>query len=416
MTERKRIQRALEPLHASDDTLEEVFAMIERDKAVKHLKHTGRNTLRTVTVAAALVLALSVTAYAVGEYTGFFETVFGDEAIGSWDTEHKTFTDEDGNVWKEYDIPGQERVSVDPDQAQALVGDETVNVGQSVTVEGVTFTVEDFVMDANGMGVLTYTMEDPNGFPGVEFDGSFMRPDPTVVGSLLQPQMTIQNANGKELGWMNNMQFVAASGTDTKKTVVYYFTATDTDSLADAEQLKLTFFIVTDYDADSGDIDTKEGGVIFPLSQAVAVTPLAGPDGWSASISPVGLQIVPPEGNPYGVNYVFGDLTIHMTDGTEYALEQDDPYMSNYILGGYGEDDDATSIVFNRLIDPAQVESVTAVGDGNGYQDADGSPVPYDQAWVEVEPELVGDTWTSSTALREGLTEMNVALDLTFTK
>ena len=104
-----------------------------------------------------------------------------------------------------------------------------------------------------------------------------------------------------------------------------------------------------------------------------------------------------------------------MADGTDYVVEQDEPYTSNSILGCFGENDEIYD-VFNRLIDPAQVESITAVGYGDGYEDENGEPVPYEEAWVEVEPKLVGDTWTSSTALREGLTELQVDLDLTFTK
>ena len=67
-------------------------------------------------------------------------------------------------------------------------------------------------------------------------------------------------------------------------------------------------------------------------------------------------------------------------------------------------------------IDPDAVENITAVGDASGYQDENGEPVPYEEAWVEVEPELVGDTWTSGDALKEGLSEFRVDLDLTFTK
>ena len=224
MTDRERIRRALEPLHASDGALEEVLEMIDREKTVKAMKHTGRRTVRTALIAAALVLALSVTAYAVGEYTGFFETVFGNGDIASWDTEHVTLTDEDGNVWK-YDVAGQERVPVDPEDAAALVGDETASVGQSVTVQDVTFTVENIVMDANGMGVLTYTMEDPNGFPGTEFTetGGMLTQDPTAVGTLRGATLCFADANGKEISFLDENTIVAAGGTDTRKTVAMYF-------------------------------------------------------------------------------------------------------------------------------------------------------------------------------------------------
>ena len=405
MNERQTIRRALEPLHASPDTLEEVLVMIDREKTAKYGKKAGRSALRGALVAAILVAALSVTVYAVGEYTGFFDTVFGDEAIRSKDPEHVELTDKEGNVVIEYVVPGQERAPVDPEAAEELVGGETASVGQSVTVQGVTFTVENIVMDANGMGVLTYTMEDPNGFPGTEFteEGGMLYQDTNAVGSLRDATLYFADENGEKIHFVDSRDFVAAGGTDTQKTVVKYFAPFE--GLEQAENLTLTFHVVKEHDPDAmlaADV-VAEGGVIFPLSRAVPVTPLTGPDGWSASVSPVGLQIVPPEGNPYRQNYDFSDVVIHMTDGSEYVLNQSGSYMYNITVGCYGEGF-VMNDTFNRIIDPEQVESITAVGDGSGYQDENGEPVPYGEAWID------GNT------LQDGLTPMRVDLDLTFTK
>ena len=405
MNERQSIRRALAPLHASPDTLEEVLDMIDREKTAKYGKKAGRSALRGALVAAILVAALSVTVYAVGEYTGFFDTVFGDEAIKSKDPEHVELTDEEGNVVIEYVVPGQERTPVDPEAAEELVGGETASVGQSVTVQGVTFTVENIVMDANGMGVLTYTMEDTNSFPGTEFteEGGMLNQDPNMVGSLRSANLYFADENGERIHFLDEQSFVAAGGTDTRKTVAMYFAAMG--GMEEAKNLKLTFYVVKEHDPDAtlaADV-LAEGSVIFPLSTAVPVTPLSGPEGWSASISPVGLQIVPPEGNPYGQNYYFNDVVIRMTDGSEYVLKQSEPYMDNSIVGCYGEDF-LMNDTFNRIIDPAQVQSVTAVGHGSGYQDENGRPVPYEEAWID------GNT------LQDGLTSLDVDLDLTFTK
>lgn len=365
MSDRTSIRRALAPLHASEGTLEEILNMIDRENTRKtYRRHSAHRTVRTALIAAALALVLAGTAYAVGEYTGFFETVFGNGSIGSWDPERRTLTDEDGNVCKEYDTPGQERVAADPEAAQALVGDETASVGTSVTVEGVTFTVEDFVMDEYGMGALTYTMEDPEGFPGVEFDASFIRSDPLAGGTLMAPLLTVHDGGGKKLGWLDSEQFVAG-GTDTKKTMVLYFAPIE--SLDGAEQMKLTFTVATGYDADKGELDTKEGGVLFPMTDAVGAEALTGPEGWSAGLSPVGLMIVPPAGMRGGYDYYFNDVALHMTDGTQYVLKQSEPYMYNITVeAGCGGD----AMVFDRLVDPAQVQSVTAVG-RNTRTDAD---------------------------------------------
>lgn len=412
MTERKRIQRALEPLHASDDTLEEVFAMIERDKAVKHLKHTGRNTLRTVTVAAALVLALSVTAYAVGEYTGFFETVFGGQDAGkqtydmpldSWDEDGKQRT-------MEIVTEGQ---PVDQDMAQRVL-DGSVAEGASVTAGDVTCTVENIVIADNGVGALTYTVENPNGLPDMTvtdpvwgyfyWDNAYEGSAGGKIGLADAPILCLLGEGVR--GEMVDERTALVSATETKIEATVYMALFGEESWPDA--LDVYFFMDEKRDP------VEEYKLTLSLPEPAETTALAAEGGWSARLSPMGLVIAPPEGNPYGNDYGFGDLILHMTDGSEYPVELAEPYTVNSRVGTV--DGGITRWVFNRLVDPAAVESITAVGDGNGYQDENGQPVPYDQAWVEVEPELVGDTWTSSTALREGLTEMNVALDLTFTK
>ena len=367
MSESERIRRALAPLHASENTLEEVLDMIGRDET--YARRTGRRAMRTALIAAAVAAALSVAAYAAGEYTGFFDTVFGDRAIAGWDTEHMVYTDADGNVWEQYDLPGQERTPADPEAAQALVGDSTASVDRSVTVGDVTYTVKDIVVDEHGMGALTYVMDDPNGFPGMTFDGGIMQYDPYTPGSQMPPVLASCDADGNAGRALSCVEMVSADGTDTRRTVAVYFAPLE--SMDGAAALRLSFGVVTGYDPATGAVEQKWGGVVFPLSGAAQATALTGPGGWSADISPLGLQIAPPAENPYGQNYYFNDLVIHMTDGTQYVLKQEEPYMRNTPAGCY--EGEKTNFVFNRLIDPEQVTAVTALGKGSGERD--GQPV-----------------------------------------
>ena len=175
----------------------------------------------------------------------------------------------------------------------------------------------------------------------------------------MTPVLTVHDGGGKKLAWLDSTQYVAAGGTDTKKTVVLYFAAFD--SLDGAEQLKLTFTVATGYDAEKGELDTKEGGILFPMAGAVDAETLTGPEGWSAGLSPVGLMIVPPEGMRGGYDYYFNDVTVHMADGTEYVLKQSEPHMYNITVGVHCHDG-GTAMTFDRLVDPAQVQSVTAAG------------------------------------------------------
>ncbi len=415
MNERTSIRRALEPLHASPDTLEEVLDMIDREKAVKHMKKTGRNTMRGALIAAILVIALSVTAYAVGEYTGFFDTVFGDGALKSYEPQHVELTDNEGNVVKEYDTAGQERVPVDQEMAQRVLDGKVASSGASLTVGDYTCTVEDVTMADNGVGVMTYTIESEKGFPDLqvtdEGEGTFsLGGDPWLAAGdgesyVRDTPMAYPEGEGSMESFGLDVDCALVAREDTKLTVAAYMALFDKAELP--ETLDVYFFF-----GDKGDF-SDEYKVTVKLAEPAETVKMTA-DGWIAKVSPMGLEITAPEGNPYGNNYVFGDIVIHMTDGSEYGVKLSESGTMNFRVSCIGEG--VSRYVFNRLIDPDAVENITAVGDASGYQDENGEPVPYEEAWVEVEPELVGDTWTSGDALKEGLSEFRVDLDLTFTK
>lgn len=65
MTEREKIIRAFSHLHASDEALTEVLNMAKQEKQRRHTAAFSRRAV-TLALAAALLLALGVTAYAVG--------------------------------------------------------------------------------------------------------------------------------------------------------------------------------------------------------------------------------------------------------------------------------------------------------------------------------------------------------------
>ncbi len=400
MTERERIRRALEPLRASDGTMEAVLDMIDRDRAIKHLKRTGRNTLRTILIAAAMVLALSVTAYAVGEYTGFFESVFGGRDAGrqTYDLPLDSWDDDGHQKTMEIVTEGE---PVDQETAQRVL-DGSVAGGASVTAGDVTCTVENVVLADNGVGALTYTVEDPDGLPDMTVTdpvwGYFYWEDGYDISAdgglgLLDAPVLRLPGEGR-FGGMVDERTALVSATDTKIEATVYMALFGDESWPEA--LDVYFFL------DEKQDKAEEYKLTLTLPAPAQTTVLTARDGWTARLSPLGLVIEPPAENPYGNDYGFEDLVVHMTDGSAYAVELAEPYTVNTRVGTIHEG--VQRWVFNRLVDPAQVQSVTAVGSGHGYRDENGQPVPWDQ----VSPD--GD------ALRPGLTEKEDALDLTFTK
>ena len=67
MTERESIHRALEHLHASDDTLKEVMNMIDNGRSMQSMNHIGRKTLRTVLIAGLIAVLGIITALAASK-------------------------------------------------------------------------------------------------------------------------------------------------------------------------------------------------------------------------------------------------------------------------------------------------------------------------------------------------------------
>lgn len=407
-----RIRSALEQILEETDNVVPL-----QDGAGQTHKRRPRRAGLTVLVAAALVVVLSVTAYAIGEYTDFFETVFGgadagkqtyDLPVDSWD--------EDGSQ-KTMQIV-TEGQPVDQDMAQRVLDGSVSAAGASITVGDYTCTVEDIVMADNGIGVMSYTIESEKGFPSLEVTdetwgifylggGSWLSAGDGESWVHDTPRIFPAGQDIKDGPGMDVMCSLV-SRTDTKLTVAAYMASFGEAFSVDAtDALDVYFFW-----GDKGDY-SADYRLTVPLAEPAETVELTGPEGWTASLSALGLAIAPPEGDPYGDDFGFSDLVIHYADGSEYVLKDNEPYTLNTRVSCI-TDGGVLRHVFNRLIDPEQVTSVTAVGSGHGFQDENGQPVPDEDAWVQVTPKLVGDTWTSSTALREGLSEFDADLDLTF--
>ena len=133
---------------------------------------TGR-IFRNFLIAAILVSMLAVTAYAVAGYLIFespqamITAIFGDKT----GYDHKgvtTWTDPEkpGSL---YENPGFDRVPVDEALAETEVAPMVSPVGQSISWNGYTLRVDANLYDpATKCGVLTYTLENPEGIGGYE--------------------------------------------------------------------------------------------------------------------------------------------------------------------------------------------------------------------------------------------------------
>ncbi len=368
------------------------------------MKRKTRKASLTALIAAAAVLALSVTAYAIGAHAGFFDTVFGDTGTDSTKA-YDTLADPDKPDGGTITVPAYERVSVDQEKAEALVGSQVTDINKTFEMEGVTFTAESVVADENGIGALTFTMSCPDGFPRMEGQtgemGNMLRIDEDRGWIASTPYLRLSDSDRP----INNHVYLdSAASTDRSKHLTAYFYSPVGLKKGDVVELVMTEYLYngkehtytdpyTGEERTEQDVDTVEEHISFQVEDLVPAVTLTAEDGHTASVSPMGivlddwydgiheLSLTYADGSTYTVrgrdvdNTQFGQLTAPDdlgAPGIEHEEDDDGDGVNDSIYTEYPRDDPAyegmwrTTYVFNRLVEPENVVSVHTSG-GVGY-------------------------------------------------
>ena len=393
-----RIRAALEATLAKDGNV------IVLNGGEPPIKRKTRRASLTALIAAAAVLALSVTAYAIGAHGGFFDAVFGDTGVDSTEA-YDALADPDKPDGETVTVPAYERVSVDQEKAEELVGAQVTDIQKTFQMEGVTFTAESVVADENGIGALTFTMSCPDGFPLMEGQSGEM-------GNMLKID--------QDRGWISSAPYLrlsdidrpinshvyldSAASTDTEKHLTAYFYSPIELKKGDVVELVMTEYLYngkehaytdpyTGEDRTEQDVDTVEEHISFQVEDLVPAVTLTAEDGHTASVSPMGivlddwydglreLSLTYADGSVYTVraqdvdNTQFGQLTSPSdfgVEGIEHESDDDGDGVNDTIWTEYPRDDPSyaglwrTTLVFNRLAEPENVVSVHTSG-GVGY-------------------------------------------------
>ena len=305
-------------------------------------------TVRTA-VAAALVLALSVTAYAVGGHAGFFARIFGD---------------------------------ADPDAAEAALGDDVTEVDRSVTAADFTLTAEDCLIDENGVGAISYTVERPEGLPAIKADpwspGQYKVDDKS--GGMY---VTLETKSG-----LIPLCFYILNDAETADTVLHgicYFHPMAMESGGLAADDTLLFSLIA-WGADRAPQRPQDPIQISAEKRAPSVGLTCGE--LTAALSPLSITISPPpvseaelnamseeERASYFANAVWhggglSEMTVHYEDGGEYVLAylDDEGLKQNMVSCVINDRTGEYTITFDRFVDADRVNSITATDlDGAEY-------------------------------------------------
>lgn len=376
----------------------EMYVSSDDKQEDKNMKVKPTRIIRNLLVAAVIISMLAVTAYAV---TGFliFDSpeemvsfVFGNKT-GFDKAAAGEILDSDGNLLNVQH--GFERVEADETIVAEDVAPHVDPVGQSITWEGYTLTVDANLYDSvTKCGLVTYTLENPAGISpyAVESDGMVIFPGGELVG----------------FGQYGYSYIIQDQSTDTKLAATYYYQLRNPETtdlvitLSEwagrsqeeedrmIEELKQRLrqeiseeeALVYRKNSVGGDWPwfeenyTREENVdaayrdmaylrleeaescpdqiIIPETVQEEMSSIT-LGGGVVTLSPIAITIQEDQIENLGHSFM-GLMKVKFDDGTEYTVQ--DGYISNYVFNVSDDDGSDHTYMFNRIID---VDSVTSV-------------------------------------------------------
>lgn len=340
MTDRELFHETFSCLHASDTIYEEVLEMAENSQK----KRRRYMTKKMAAVCAIAVVFSGITVLAAVKGS-FFQSVWGPK--GQTDVDMHTVT-EGSQSWT---APSREWENADEGKAEKLLGGHLRPLGDSVTVYGYTLTADEYIIDENGIGAVTYTLSNPDGLTGIninEYGESYVSPE--------CPMKEIYMVSTGEKGICCNSIVDLTQTTDTELHAVMYF--------APFEKLDKNEGIIirhSGYESNAnGEILSEETqDITFLPDSFVASDTYTSEAGYTAHISPIGVLIDGPVFETKASGWSTKKLTITYTDGSIYQAE--DQNVANQILS-CRNDSGGHLAVFNQLIDTGRIASITING------------------------------------------------------
>ena len=368
----KRIAETLE--HIGCGRNEKIVSLRSRKKR----GGKGKRAVIAIALALAMIPSVALAAYVSGENSAFYQAIFGNS--GRLSVEEKVEYDEDGKM--SLNLPNSERVEVDDEQAEALVGAQlTGEVGtyelKSLMGDVTTLEIENMLYDdKTGCYFMYMSLErETGGFPDIEvFETGecYFNGEGLLVGGYYSPgRMYIDEAKSTE-----NKVYLSAVGVNMWKGAV----ADDEMTMDFIEYIDIAEYIAAKQIAEE-DLDDRfydiEGNLMAEAVIEMASVNLAEIEGAlpakevlynsqpAATFSSVGIKLnLPALGFSDSVDgYEIDYVSLEYADGTNYVVMDEQNNISNvdYACAANPQDTpeltDETVLVycFNRLVDTDQV-------------------------------------------------------------
>lgn len=338
----------------SDDIFGEVPSSFENrvratlrdleEPVMKHMEHKkAKRSVKSIVLVAVAAALLMTTALAAVAVKNFYDTAYGDKGLEN----SESYEIDNG----EEVIPGHEWAEADPEAAEAIVGGYVQTYGRSVSAQGYTLTVEDVLIDENGMGAITYTISNPEGAPEMSLhldDGS----GKFTISDLISNPILTSDVVMVDTYDVIDLEFT----TDTELHAVAYVETIK--GLPEGAALYMHFNYRELTEDESGSYVAGESEKIaISTEERVPASRFVCGQG-EIKLSPVSM-VADVEGWSEG-NYPT-ELVIRYVGGSEYVVFGSDPNVANIISGGISGYTGLVFEIFNRIVDVANVECITAV-------------------------------------------------------
>lgn len=248
-----------------------------------------------------------------------------------------------------------------------LVGAYVTALDQTLDLGAYTLTMEEYLMDANGVGVVTYGLKNPEGLPVMQVyeNGTF-----DFVTQVERPHVTT------EKGTTDVALLDEARSTDTEiQGAVYWVSVEKT-----AQQQELAFTIKLSPVTEEKEARFKqEVSFELPKSEVLPAVMLTSEDGHKARLSPLSIRFDAPVPGYYEEDGVaIEEIVFRFTDGTECAMTVGGA--DGGIITGLntGIDDSMYTgkdpipgdfiLAFRQLVDAGAVESVKVIRESGTWE------------------------------------------------
>ena len=333
-----------------------------KKKTIKAYRRRSASMTRLYKLAAALAACIAIPAgvYAAVTHTEFFNNAFGNTGRQNTAVHEEIIVEEGKSITVTY--PKREYIAIDEAKAEALIGMQTNSDPISVDINDHTLTVLSTVRDENAI-VMEFTLQCETGVTALMYDK--LTNESKGAGMSDQATFYFHIADTSDYIYVDMDR-----STDTLLHCYYYGLFVHGGSLKDGETpiLNIQYWDKPLHNRSDQDIIHKKN-IAIPAEHILDATAFTSETGGILRCSPISFMVDMAKGlgltkgQAYDPAYLDA-ITINYTDGTDYQVFDRDMNIDNTsnLCGGTGENNTELMLIFNRLVDPAKISTITVNG------------------------------------------------------